>query len=125
MTKIVTYQEVIDTAKEVVRGKENYIYTNPYGMVANNPPIRCYNWDHNKNEPSCIVGWILWKVGVPADILIGCPTEGVFDLLHFIIDHLNFQFEAQAVNFLANIQIYQDRGKPWGEALEIAIAEDF
>lgn len=115
-----------DTAKRIAaelvaeRGRD-YIYVDPNGVRArkrdfgefDTPYVSCVNWDNSKNEPSCIVGHILHRAGVPERI-IKDRRAGISD------DFDEYYKDDVVETFLSRIQSHQDCGMPWGEALDEA-----
>jgi hypothetical protein len=73
----------------------------------------------DRGQPSCIVGHVLARAGVPMDVLyeldvLGAPADRLGS--HVRVD-------GQAAQVLNAAQCVQDAGKTWGEALESAKAK--
>lgn len=125
--KKLTLKDAVKLAEEVVAGREDYIYTNPDGIQARplfdgsgkslGPLPKCVNWDVNENKPSCVVGHILYKFGVPIQTLINRNEEGVEDFTEWLQSDPH---ENDTFRFLAEIQSLQDKGRTWGDALQLA-----
>lgn len=115
--RLLSLDEAITLAKEVVQEKgEDYVYINPSGEKAGSGSLlRCENWDIPKDQPSCIVGTILYRSGV----------VGKSDLTQRNTSNAE-AFEGcyvdESVNlFLTTLQDAQDDGMPYGEALNNAL----
>jgi hypothetical protein len=100
---------VRELAKEVTEGREEYIYIDPNGMKADTLYATCVNWDRVKDEPSCIVGHILFRAGVPKERLIADIGESaeVFE---------DYYAADGTEEYLLWLQDAQDHGKTWGES---------
>lgn len=97
---------------------EGHAYVRPESPGENGPG--CYYWHAEKSEPGCIIGQLLHRLGVPGDVL------GSYDVLRNIpsaIDsvakvHLKGMFDDTTVKCLRHLQVQQDGGATWREALE-------
>ena len=68
----------------------------------------------DKGQPSCIVGHVVSYIGLgPDDVKEG---RGVSS---FVDDQL-FSDEDGAIEWIEQVQVYQDKERPWGEAVSIA-----
>lgn len=74
--------------------------------------------------PSCIVGVVLTRLGVPTSAFARkntCRISGIWaDLVN---DHLVVPPTPRIRQLLDRVQRLQDSKKPWGEAVHIAVAE--
>lgn len=114
--ELINLEQAISFAEEMIREKgADYIYVNPDG-VSSTDGADCCNWDRNTNQPSCIVGWILYRAGVPEEKLIDHNTEAVYMFKEYL-EGCDF---GKVFEFLANLQNLQDQGETWGKALEKA-----
>lgn len=89
----------------------DYVYEPPDGTAC------VYVWD---GEPSCGVGHVLYRAGVPLDVLRavdGTYVAGVHEAVVFE----DFA-EPAALDLLSDFQDGQDASVPWGEALRRALA---
>lgn len=77
-------------------------------------------------EPSCIVGQILYRAGVPLGRLreadaatygAGVPAD---NLIMSLIDEGVLSSDVGVIPFLAAVQREQDAGEPWGSAVRYA-----
>lgn len=113
----ITLEDAKRVAEEVVRGKEDYVYVNPDGKKATSIVTLCSNWDIARDQPSCVAGTILYKLGVPKEELIENNTSSVDSFAEYFDDAVAYP---PAMDFLSMLQQHQDIGVPWGEALELA-----
>lgn len=77
-------------------------------------------------KPSCIVGHVLAKVGVPIERLevadagvFGCGVSA-FGLLSALHAEYVLRFDGSVRNLLTEAQCRQDGSAPWGEAVKQA-----
>jgi len=111
----VNLDRVVETAKMVVaeRGAD-YVYkkpTNTFGVLT------CLYVD--QDQPSCLVGHVLHRLGVPLETLKSADqfsfpaTDVCCDLLR------GSAFDDEEIgHFLDAVQSRQDIGRTWGEALQ-------
>jgi len=83
----------------------------------------CVYFDEHAQRPVCIVGHWLYQ----NDLLYEDEWEEMEEMnAHSVLAILHrkrgVQVDSEATAFLTNIQNIQDRGIPWGEALDAAIA---
>lgn len=86
----------------------------------------CLNWDNDC--PSCLIGHVMHRWGMPEDILANFPSQGVSNLMHrFALKHGPMGIENGAMRAMAEAQANQDDGTPWGLCLEKArrVVEDW
>lgn len=119
MSDRLTLERGIELAKEVVGERPEFVYERErVGDVL----LGCtYVRD---GQPSCLVGCVMYRAGVPIEELEGIEGESAYGLLDFLIDYApENQIEKRLLEkFLVDIQYKQDSGSPWGEALEYAMA---
>ncbi len=82
----------------------------------------CFYVNPETNEPDCIVGRVLYRLGVPLDVLrtndlAGNPTCTVG---RFSLEGSPVQLDDRILGLLRAAQQTQDRHAPWGECLEEA-----
>jgi hypothetical protein len=110
----VTTEQVYRTAREVVAEKPDYVYINPMGARAGDG-ANCY-YVHG-NEPGCVVGAVLHRLGVPLEELARFEsTNG------YIVSATLTNMEDRTASFLRKLQWYQDNGRNWLTALSDAEA---
>lgn len=123
----VDVKQVEDALREIVAANPNRVYRTPSGYIPDGIAM-CF-YVHNAGtanaEPGCLIGKLAHKLGASLDSM--APFErgssyvlmaGLFDFPH------NSETELSRLGTLLNdVQGYQDRGTPWGEALRQAEAE--
>lgn len=114
----------LDKTKELLteavaeKGAE-YVYTNPEGVPGGSDSLaNCY-YVHG-SQPGCIVGHVLHKAGVPLETLTEHETRPAGFVLRSLED---FDLDHNTLRLLDDVQERQDRGVPWGEAVQQALAE--
>lgn len=111
----VNIETVIDEAIALCRANPAFVYRRPDPETQ-----RCfYVFD---NEPSCLFGQALVKAGVPVEVLRtvedAAQREGGNTSLSHILDDLQIEVTTSWVNhYLAQAQMKQDTGTPWGGLL--------
>ena len=116
-----TAEKAHELMREAVAEKgEDYVYESPLAsgecayLTYADPEVP----QEDPTGPSCIVGQVLVRVGVPLEILRGAegfrPAKALAELADrgVIVD-----CPARVVSALNHAQIDQDTGKSWGEAL--------
>jgi hypothetical protein len=115
----INLERVVETATEVVgeRG-ENYIYEKPINAFGT--PVCVYVYE---SQPSCLVGHILHRLGVPLE------TLGEGDRLSFSASDVCMDllagtsfYDTEISAFLDSLQSEQDTGHTWGEALQVGLS---
>lgn len=110
MMSDVTDEQFISALREVVKGKEDFVYIkvkpadNTDGVVS-----PCRYFDHNGN-PSCLIGQALFKCG----IVVPAALEGA--AAPRVLRELTDTSEVVQVA-AGRAQAAQDTGAPWGVAL--------
>lgn len=113
-----TLEQVRNTAEEVVLGNEDFVYTDFNSKCT-----------YAKNgQPSCLVGKILFKLGVPIQNLEVLDTKSLCNdspcfMWKSSLDYLesiDFTFDDRVITYLDKLQSQQDNGTSWGKALEKA-----
>ena len=78
----------------------------------------CWYVSQDGKEPSCLIGRVLYRMGVPLEILgqhEGDAPNGP-DLITLLMD--SYGFDHNTLNVLAFAQGMQDNGATWGKCLE-------
>lgn len=88
-----------------------YVYTNPDGVKAGKG-VYCTLVDVDKGEPSCIVGWILFKHGVTIEQL-GLRDGTFATTAQGLQNDSILLINGNAFRYLKAAQILQDKGAPW------------
>lgn len=71
-------------------------------------------------SPGCIVGWVLFKEGVPATAVAALDGRGSISTCHGQTVEHGIRLTPAAVQFLQQAQFRQDSGWTWGEAVSYA-----
>lgn len=114
--------KAIKLLREVVAGREDFVYKSPDGHGIDNPDYHC-EYAHG-DKPGCLIGVVLHQAGVTVDQLAELPanyvnnTEVLLQLREF-----GFTLTAGAEQVLRRAQAEQDNGNTWGKALEVAEQE--
>jgi hypothetical protein len=113
----VSLETVLDTLRDVVRGREDYVYTRPDTA---NPqgPVCLYvhpSDDPTRQEPGCLVGHVLYRLGVPLSAL--AEHEG--HRASIVVTRLT-DCDPKIAYMLDRAQRAQDDSETWGDALEQA-----
>lgn len=130
----ITKEQTIAALREVVEGREDYIYEPQEGEFC--------TYSNPDGGPSCIVGWVLAKLDPEAfEKIAGLefpgdglhPREFAFKL-DLAVDPASYyeqavaeavgDFAPDAVNALSRAQLRQDANLSWGEAVIGAISYD-
>jgi len=124
MTKKLTPKKTLKLLEDIVKGRENYIYSSgrvdedEYGEESEDG--NCY-YANEDGSPSCIVGHVLSRfdpnlftqvVELEQSIIIG-----IVDVSKNIPD---FPVTVEALRVLKMVQDSQDNGAQWGSALAVA-----
>lgn len=83
------------------------------------PGLGCRNWHIDTDEPGCIVGLAVHRLGVSAEIMRTCDTGGVETLREALLKHDVTMTDA-AVKVFKIAQVVQDNRGPWGAAVAAA-----
>lgn len=126
MTKVVTYQRVVNAlhAAVVDRG-EDFVYTPPEGA----PTGACLNWHEDVDKPGCIVGYVLHSLGATKEQLAGknpVDSEATYAItasntIHNLETEHGWVLGDEIATLLTQVQKFQDVGEPWGEAVRKGI----
>lgn len=123
MIKITFDSAVAALHKAVASKPEGYIYTNPQGHQAEvtpygSPTVAC-DYFTKEGEPSCVVGFVLSEHGVSSDVIRDRHLGGHFaqNLLSSLRHDIQLEIDDRTITLLSHVQSKQDRGVPWGEAV--------
>lgn len=112
---MITYEEFVAVAREVVAERPNFVYLPPEPTVEGNRGLCRYVKRYNEMEPDCLIGCIMARLNLPLPVYT-CST-GAFYVLDGLVDR-------QGCEFATNLQRAQDSGIPWGQALQVASAAE-
>lgn len=128
MVKTVGITQTLDLLREAVRGRgEDFVYPDKWRLECGpehfgKGPCLYFTDD---GEPACIVGFVLSKLGVKQSDLRGSIFSA--DVVNEWQDKVHF--DTEAVHVLRVVQIRQDAGDTWGEAVrqgeQVAIENDW
>jgi hypothetical protein len=105
---------VLDAMRAVVAEHgPDFVYEPPTG-----PEELCVN-AHN-GAPSCLIGRVLHRLGVPVALLERWPSAPVVELLTNLKAELVVTASPDVAVVLSAAQSRQDGKYPWGEALAVA-----
>ena len=108
-----SYDDTLGLLREVIAEKgEDYVYDSPI-----EPRSRCL-YVHD-GQPGCIVGHVLHRAGVSVEGLAG--VEDWTPLDHEVVPQFCGWAAEPALELLAAVQVEQDAGATWGEALRRAL----
>ena len=115
---IVTRDRVVEVTKQVVaeHGME-HVYEKPMVNRLGGEMAMCL-YVHN-GRPSCLVGHVLHRLGVPLDVLAqgDDQSQDASSMCYEVLYNTDFADEMIA-SFLSTVQATQDAGYTWGYALE-------
>jgi hypothetical protein len=120
--RIIDWSETSDMLKEVIAGREKYVYARPVSDSG-----QCYNVElrDGKYVGSCIVGTLVVdKLGIDAESIYyeiycehGLRKSGSDAMCNWLEDVHDISFTPSARTLLAEVQESQDSGIAWGEAV--------
>jgi hypothetical protein len=93
---------------------EDFVYVPPGGLLC------MYVWEY---KPSCVIGKILHRLGVPLSELSGCEYQSVIRIPSILEDSPSIAalgFTIRDWEFLRLIQVRQDEEERYGDILEFA-----
>lgn len=113
-----TFDRAVELAKEVViEFGAGYVYPSSHRIVQNGTSTPSCVYVH-EGKPSCLVGQILHKHGVPVEELAKHEFQGAWTISEKLA---GASFEASY--FLDVAQYKQDTGASWGLAVNSAVEE--
>lgn len=111
-----TYEDVLAELREIIRGREGYVYETPDYSGS------CVNFDREGN-PSCLVGHWLALHGITGSFFrdTEIPASAtVTDLFCGNAHVMPMQVDEDARHLLLLAQQRQDSGSTWGNAVEFS-----
>lgn len=110
----ITYRRMKNAVQHFVNEDPNFIYDSELGCF--------YIRD---NEPSCLIGKALHKMGVSKQILkeLDTGSNGIACAVHdkpfidILLDH-GWEIDEQALEFADHVQECQDNGSKWKKAFD-------
>jgi hypothetical protein len=116
----VTADQVMQTLREVVAERPDYVYEVPEGYAAETN-VSCY-YVHG-DVPGCVVGHVLNRLGVPLSDLALVEGRGAYKVVDWFLNITDPDGVVDVEHVLSVAQSRQDRGDSWGEALEVALGD--
>lgn len=126
---------VVAELQALAAERPDYVYLQPVlGVLPNgDPDTRCAYFDPVDKTPSCVIGHLLARHGVGADdLVLSEPVEykgmrytdlntdaGVRVLAHAGV----IEIDRLGVEILEDVQVAQDCGIPWGQAVQSALGQ--
>jgi hypothetical protein len=119
----------LDTARKILKGlvaeRPDYVYEQIESNTGND--LGCFYW--NSGAPSCGVGHVLHRAGVPdtaiawldtreSGAVYKVPGTNASDLHEVLPEHVT----PEAARYFSVFQLEQDAGATWAQALEAAEA---
>ncbi|MFF5433443.1 hypothetical protein ACFY5K_25845 [Streptomyces griseofuscus] len=113
-------EQIMMALRDVVAENPERVYKAPAVMSGSEGGTCFYVHvdDDGQEEPGCIVGTVLHRLGVPLAELKKKEGLGALAAIRGLEPQVLATHKTQAV--LRDIQIRQDRGAPWGEAYTAA-----
>lgn len=113
MPEYLTYGRALELLRELVAEfGEDYVYADGDDDV-----VCLYVHGHG---PGCGVGHVLYRAGVPLDVLRDADDTDQSPVLE--VAAFREYADDEALQLLSDFQVEQDQGTAWGEALRIALA---
>lgn len=115
-----TYAKAKELLTEIVAEYgEDYAYTR---IDDEGPCYYVHRDESGEFVPGCIVGVLLHKMGFDLEWLMRCTLGPVVSYLYTIrLQRPDFSYEVKAESLLIEVQVRQDRGVPWGQAVREAL----
>lgn len=112
----VTLADAKERIRKFAEEKPEFVYERPTVRISDGSAVAMCRYFTEDGEPSCIVGHAF------ADELrqIGGWVEGRSAYSVFSSD---IDADRAAANFLADVQVQQDTGVPWGAAYQYALRQ--
>jgi hypothetical protein len=107
--------QIMDTLREVVAEQPDYVYAAPQHMARPNVESCFYvhaDADSTNIRPGCLVGAVLYRLGVPLERLAAHEGTGASCVTSVLVNT-----DDRAVAVLDLAQGAQDKGSTWSEAL--------
>jgi len=110
MSEVLNVDEVMATLRDIVAGKEDYIYKDVHDG--------CFYSDAN-GSPSCIAGHVFKRLAPEAFVKIaGSEVSGNSFTVRVAFDRYDLgDIDGPECLVLRSAQVSQDRGETWGDAL--------
>lgn len=116
-----SYDETLSALMEIaLAAPMGYVYVNPTGDRAGETAalINCYYFDYETDEPSCIIGHLLHKLGITLERDRNSMYAG--SILDYLRSEGLLTVSDKARDLILYTQSAQDRGVPWVKAVQDA-----
>lgn len=125
---VTTLDEVRETLKGVVAdAAPDFVYTDPNGIRADQNHDRSIKCAYvHGDKPGCIVGQVLHRLGVPLATLAECEDSTATQAVKHVMGldnvyNCDLPSDVRAISgYLRNVQVEQDTGRTWSDALKRA-----
>jgi hypothetical protein len=114
----VTAEKVLETLREVVAERPDYVYEAPEGYTAATWVAGFYV---HGDVPGCVVGHVLNRLGVPLEHLALVEGRDAYKVADWFLNITDPDGAMDVEHVLSVAQSRQDRGDSWGTALEAAL----
>jgi hypothetical protein len=79
--------------------------------------------DSQYDAPACVVGnWFVFEKFTEQELGVGAWDELEGQGVRTLLERSNLEMDDEALNFLSNMQTFQDTGISWGNSFERAVA---
>lgn len=115
-------EDVRAKAAEIVKAVgPNFLYTNMSGETPSEDTlVSCY-YMHGPEKPGCVVGRILFELGVNASDLHAYEGNRAYSMVAGLIGDNRVTVDTEDISsYLQDMQIVQDGGGTWAKAFEQA-----
>ena len=106
---------VVETLRQVAEERPEYVY--------DRRDEGCVYVDYETHQPSCLVGHVLVRLGVPAELFLRDPVRNVTGI-DVLVAHEALPLSRSAIRLLCRAQMAQDEGETWGASLAEALAAE-
>jgi hypothetical protein len=103
----VTAEKVLETLREVVAERPDYVYEAPEGYTAG-AGVTCF-YVHG-DVPGCVVGHVLNRLGVPLSDLALVEGRGAYKVADWFLNITDPDGAVDVEHVLYAVQMRQDRG---------------
>ena len=149
----ITYDKVKNDIWEVIKNQTDFVYEpssdcdvcqthsdweyDPEGY--SEEPDQCFShYDHDAcryfyannrgdsdyDAPACVVGnWFVFEKFTEQELGVGTWDELEGQGVKVLLERSNLEVDDEALNFLNNMQTFQDTGISWGNAYEMSVAK--
>lgn len=113
----ITFKSWVELAEKIVSQNPDFVYKSPIGP--DGPCLYVHDRETEAEAPGCLIGHMLHDLGIPIpEYCEGSPASSVLsELAVCLIDHGELDKIEEFSNLL---QVQQDYGNQWGQALQYA-----